>query len=116
VGSDLALTQVAAPPAPAPRPSFGSIALAERAPSPVRRPPVAMAAPRPRPGPSLGKALGPALSLLSLSVALTLLDRAFATSRGVPLAFGPVRASWVAAAILIAAFVNGIGAVRRALR
>lgn len=62
---------------------------------------------------SLMKALGPALSLVALSVAFTFLDRAFAYSRGVPLFFGPVRASWVAGALMIAAIYFAVGAVRR---
>ncbi|HSC85910.1 MAG TPA: hypothetical protein VLC09_01515, partial [Polyangiaceae bacterium] len=62
------------------------------------------------------RALSPALALLVLSIALTLLDRAFSASRGEPLSFGPVRASWIAAGIMIAALVNGFSAVRRVLR
>lgn len=62
---------------------------------------------------SLMKALGPALSLVALSVAFTFLDRAFAYSRGVPLSLGPVRASWVAGALMIAAIYFAVGAIRR---
>jgi serine/threonine protein kinase len=62
---------------------------------------------------SLVKALGPALSLVALSVAFTFLDRAFAYSRGVPLSFGPVRASWVAGGLMIAAIYFAVGAIRR---
>lgn len=79
--------------------------------------------PRPRPmaqhswaphhKPSLMKALSPALSLVALSVAITLLDRAFAHARGMPLKVGPVNASWVAAGLMIVAIVSGISAVRR---
>lgn len=78
--------------------------------------------PRPRPmpssfapahRPSLLKALGPALALVALSVAFTLLDRAFAHSRGIPLSFGPVRASWVAGGFMVVALITGIGAIRR---
>jgi eukaryotic-like serine/threonine-protein kinase len=79
--------------------------------------------PRPRPlaqhswapshKPSLMKALSPALALVALSVAVTLLDRAFAHARGVPLRIGPVHASWIAAGLMIIAILSGISAVRR---
>jgi serine/threonine-protein kinase len=59
------------------------------------------------------KALAPALSLVALSVALTLLDRAFAHSRGIPLSFGPVRASWVAGGVMVVAIFVAVAAIRR---
>lgn len=62
--------------------------------------------------PSLMKSLSPALALMALSVALTLLDRAFVHSRGVPLGFGPVQASWIAAVLMIIAIVRGISTIR----
>jgi len=45
-----------------------------------------------------------------------LLDRAFAGSRGVPLAIGPVRASWIAAGVMVLALFNGFSVIRRSLR
>lgn len=63
--------------------------------------------------PSLIKALGPSLALVALSVAFTLLDRAFAHSRGVPLSFGPIRASWVAGGCMVVALLTGFSALRR---
>lgn len=65
---------------------------------------------------SIWKHLTPALSLLFLSVALTVLDRAFVVARGVPIAFGPLKLSWVAAGIFIIALAQGISAVRRAMQ
>lgn len=62
---------------------------------------------------SMWRALGPALSLVALSVAFTLLDRAFAHSRGTPLSFGPIRASWVAASVMILAIFSAVGVIRR---
>lgn len=84
-------------------------------------PPV-VARPRPRPvaqsswapsgRQSLMKSLSPAIALMALSVAVTLLDRAFVHSRGIPLGFGPVQASWVAAGLMIVAIIRGIAAIR----
>jgi serine/threonine protein kinase len=62
---------------------------------------------------SMLKALGPALSLVALSVAFTLLDRAFAHSRGIPLSIGPIRVSWVAGGVMVLAILAAVGAIRR---
>lgn len=62
--------------------------------------------------PSLMKSLGPALALMALSVAVTLLDRAFVHSKGVPLGFGPVQANWIAAGLMVIAIIRGIAAIR----
>lgn len=79
--------------------------------------------PRPRPvrpsswapssRPSVLKAVSPALALIALSVAVTVLDRAYVHARGAPLALGPVQASWIAAGLMIVAIIQGIGAIRR---
>lgn len=79
--------------------------------------------PRPRPArplssyapprQSVWKALSPALALMALSVAFTVLDRAFAQTRGVPLSFGPVQGSWVAAGLMILALIMGFSALRK---
>jgi eukaryotic-like serine/threonine-protein kinase len=66
--------------------------------------------------PSLLRALGPSLALIGLSVAFTILDRAFAHSRGVPLVFGGVvQASWIAGGLMVIALVTGAIALKRAL-
>lgn len=68
------------------------------------------------PRPSVGKALSPALALIALSVAVTVLDRAFAHSRGVPLTIGGVvQASWIAGALMVTALVTGAIALKRVL-
>ncbi len=79
--------------------------------------------PRPRPvrpsswapssRPSLLKALSPALALMALSVAVTILDRAYVHARGMALSLGPIQASWIGAGLMILALVQGIGAIRR---
>ena len=127
------LPAAAIPPVRAPQGSMSDLkiplavdlgARGQLAPSGLGLAPVSL---RPRPAPSplpayrapqppLLKSLGPALSLLALSVALTLLDRAFAGSRGVPLAIGPVRASWIAAGVMVLALFNGFSVIRRSLR
>lgn len=78
--------------------------------------------PRPRPArhsswapagrPSFMKALSPALALMALSVAVTLLDRAHVHSRGIPLGFGPIQASWIAGGLMIFAIIRGISVIR----
>lgn len=60
--------------------------------------------------PSKWKQLSPGLSLGALSLALTGFDRAYIATNGVALSFGPVRASWVAAAIMVLGLVSA-GAV-----
>ncbi len=66
--------------------------------------------------PSVLKALSPALALIGLSVAFTILDRAFAHSRGVPLVFGGViQASWIAGGLMVIALISGAIALKRAL-
>ncbi len=65
--------------------------------------------------PSLLKALLPAVALLALAIAVTLLDRAYATSSGAMLAFGPLRASWLGAACFVAALAVGVSSVWRSL-
>jgi serine/threonine protein kinase len=62
---------------------------------------------------SVWKTLSPAFALMALSVGLTVFDRAFAHSKGVPLSFGPVQASWVAGGLMIIALINGFTAVKR---
>lgn len=63
---------------------------------------------------SLVRELSPAIALMALSVAVTLLDRAFVHSRGAPLAVGPIQASWVAGGLMIFAIIRGIAAIRSA--
>jgi serine/threonine protein kinase len=65
--------------------------------------------------PSLLKVLLPAMALLALAIAITLLDRAYATSNGVLLALGPLRASWLGAGCFVAALTVGISSVWRSL-
>ena len=65
--------------------------------------------------PSLLKALLPAVALLALAIAVTLLDRAYATSSGTMLAFGPLRASWLGAGCFVAALAVGVSSVWRSL-
>jgi hypothetical protein len=63
--------------------------------------------------PSLWKQLSPGLSLAALSLALTGFDRAYIATNGVALSLGPVRASWIAAAIMVVAIVSAGGALFR---
>jgi hypothetical protein len=77
---------------------------------PARAYPVAV-----RRQPSLLKALLPAVALLALAIAVTLLDRAYATSSGAMLAFGPLRASWLGAGCFLAALGMGVSSVWRSL-
>jgi serine/threonine-protein kinase len=65
--------------------------------------------------PSLARALGPSIALAALSVAFTVLDRAFALKHGVPLSVLGVKATWVAGLLFIVALGLGYGAVRRTL-
>ncbi len=65
--------------------------------------------------PSLVRALLPSFALLLLSVAFTLLDRAWAMTNGQTLTFGPLRASWLAVIFLVCSLVSGISTVRRTL-
>ncbi|MCH2111078.1 MAG: serine/threonine protein kinase [Polyangiaceae bacterium] len=51
--------------------------------------------------PSLAKRLSPAFALLLLSAAISLLSRAWLTTKGGILAFGPLKASWVAGALAL---------------
>jgi len=63
--------------------------------------------------PSLWKQLSPGLSLASLSLALTALDRAYIATHGAALSLGPIRASWVAAAVMVVAIISAGGALLR---
>jgi len=54
---------------------------------------------------SAWKVISPGLALLVLSFSLTVLDRTFAQVRGVPLGFGPLRASWLAGALFLGSIV-----------
>jgi serine/threonine protein kinase len=83
-----------------PRPPLPSVSLA-RAPA------------RPLPRASLWKQLSPGLSLAVLSLALTGLDRAYIATHGAALSLGPVRASWIAAAIMLGAIVSAGGVLLR---
>lgn len=83
-----------------PRPPLPSVSLA-RAPA------------RPLPRASLWKQLSPGIALATLSLALTGLDRAYITMQGEALALGPVRASWIAAGIMVAAIVSAGGVLLR---
>lgn len=70
--------------------------------------------PRPKPHtPSLLKTLTPALLLVALSIALTLVDRVFVLSRGIPLSLGPIRTSWIAGGVMVVAIATGVSALRR---
>jgi serine/threonine protein kinase len=80
--------------------------------SPPRRQPARYSSFAPSGRPPLLKELSPAIALMALSVAVTLLDRAHVHSRGVPLGVGPVQASWVAAGLMIIAIIRGISAIR----
>jgi len=80
-----------------------------------RRPPARVSSMYVSERPSVWKALSPALALIALSVAFTFLDRAFAHSRGVPLSFGPVQASWIAGAVMVFALITGIRALLRVM-
>ncbi len=62
---------------------------------------------------SVMKALSPAFSLIALSVALTLLDRAHAHARGVPFSIGGIQVSWVAGGFMVLALITGFLALRR---
>jgi hypothetical protein len=53
--------------------------------------------------------------MVALAIAVTVLDRTYSSMNGAPLAFGPVRASWVGALIMVIALYIGIQAVRRSL-
>lgn len=117
------------PAAPAPRPAMPSAPLghvpggagpgAARPPlpsAPLGRAPLPSVAHGARPyavRPSLWKQLSPGLSLAALSLALTGFDRAYIATNGVALSLGPVRASWVAAAIMVVAIVSAGGALFR---
>jgi serine/threonine protein kinase len=78
-------------------------------------PHAARAYPIVRSQPSLLRQLLPALALLSLAVALTLLDRAYAVTTGSTLSFGPLRASWLCMACFAGAVFLGVSSVRRSL-
>lgn len=66
-----------------------------------------------RPGRSLWRALSPSMALFVLSLAITVLDRTFAESRGIPLSLGIIRASWVAGGVMIVAITLGVLTLRR---
>ncbi len=65
--------------------------------------------------PTLWRSMSPATSLLCFSLALTLFDRAILYSRGTPFAFGPLRASWLAAICMLTALVWGGVVLKRAV-
>jgi len=88
--------------APGPRAPMPSAALG-RVPMPAR----------PLPRPSLWKQLSPGLSLAALSLAITGFDRAYIATQGVALSIGPVRASWIAAAIMVIAIISAGGVLLR---
>jgi hypothetical protein len=60
---------------------------------------------------SLPQRLVPALALVAGSIGLTLLDRLYAAFAGEVFSLGPLRTSWLAAALL----VGGLGLVVREL-
>jgi eukaryotic-like serine/threonine-protein kinase len=62
---------------------------------------------------STWKQLSPGLSLAVLSLALTALDRAYIATQGTALSLGPIRASWIAAGIMVLAIVSAGGALLR---
>jgi serine/threonine protein kinase len=66
---------------------------------------------RPPAARSLLRRLAPGLSLASASVVLTMLDRVYAASAGEVFSLGPLRTSWVAAALLL----GGLGLCAREL-
>lgn len=53
------------------------------------------------------------MALFVLSLAITVLDRTFAESRGIPLSLGIIRASWVAGGVMIVAITLGVLTLRR---
>jgi serine/threonine protein kinase len=72
----------------------------------------AVAVPQPaRTERSLLRRLAPGLALAAASVVLTMLDRMYAASAGEVFALGPLRTSWIAAALL----VGGLGLCAREL-
>lgn len=64
---------------------------------------------------SVWKELSPAFSLMALSVAVTVLDRAVAYTKGVPLTVGPVHASWIAGGCMIIAIGMVVSVLKRAM-
>ena len=62
--------------------------------------------------PPLFKSLGPTFALIALSVALTLLDRAHAHTRGVPFSVAGIQASWVAGGLMLLALIIGYRTIR----
>ena len=62
---------------------------------------------------SMWKQLSPGVSLAVLSLALTALDRAYIATQGAALSLGPIRASWIAAGIMVLAIVSAGGALFR---
>ncbi len=100
----------ARPAAGAARHAAGSAASTPR-PLPGARP----YAPVIRPQPSLFRQLLPALALLALAVALTLLDRAYAMKTGSTLSFGPLRASWLCILCFVGAVFIGVSSIRRSM-
>lgn len=68
-----------------------------------------------RPRPSLLRGMSSALSLMALSVACTVLDRAFLAKHGQQFALGPLKASWIAGLFMVFALVSGFRALRRNL-
>jgi len=59
------------------------------------------------------KQLSPGVSLAVLSLALTALDRAYIATQGTALSLGPIRASWIAAGIMVLAILSAGGALFR---
>ncbi len=98
--------------AQATRPTQGEMPVALSRPRPVPAQPTIYSS---YPRPSIWKALSPSLALIALSIAVTVLDRAIAHTRGVPLTIGPVHASWVAGGCMVAAIATAVSVLRRAM-
>lgn len=67
------------------------------------------------PSGSIWKALSPSIALFLLSLALTASDRICAYYRGIPLAVGPVQASWIAGACMVLALIRAAAVLKRAM-
>jgi serine/threonine-protein kinase len=92
-------------PASRPEPTERKPAVAEGSPAPpLSRPSVRVER-------TLGRRLVPGVALAVTSVLLTLLDRAYAAAAGEVFSLGPVRTSWIAAALLL----GGVGWCAREL-
>ncbi len=63
--------------------------------------------------PNPWRALSPALATMAFAFSLTVLDRAHALARGEPLELGPLKMSWIAAAIMVLGIGSGISALTK---